>query len=135
MWYAICLSFFIFDLFVEFTTASKNWRGCGKRVFFLEGICKNLCLVRWPNFNRVSGWRTEQNQCQLALNYHTSMISFKSLKISCIKNSDSCLRLLSLQSILVIVLTKAAPALFIKWRGEYFLKWLCIGNEMTVYWE
>ena len=23
---------------------------------------------------------------------------------------------------LVIVLTKAAPALFIKWRGEYFLK-------------
>ena len=24
--------------------------------------------------------------------------------------------------LLVIVLTKAAPALFIKWRGEYFLK-------------
>ena len=25
--------------------------------------------------------------------------------------------------ILVIVLTKAAPALVIKWSGEYFLKW------------
>ena len=32
-------------------------------------------------------------------------------------------------NILVIVLTKAAPALVIKWRGEYFLKCLCIGNN------
>ena len=27
---------------------------------------------------------------------------------------------------LVISFTKAAPAFFIKWSGEYFLKWLCI---------
>ena len=30
---------------------------------------------------------------------------------------------------LVIVFTKGAPAFFIKWSREYFLKWLCIGNN------
>ena len=38
-----------------------------------------------------------------------------------------------INSILVIVLTKAAPALVIKWSGEYFLKWLCIGNNRLLF--
>ena len=35
--------------------------------------------------------------------------------------------------ILEIVLTKAAPALFLKWSGEYFLKWLAIGNNRLLF--
>ena len=94
MLHASC--FFFFYLFLEFSTAGKNWRDCGKSVFswreseriYVLCVCLILieCVVE------------EQSKCQ-ALNYLTSMICFKSLKISCIKNSDSCLRLLVLQSI------------------------------------
>ena len=50
-----------------------------------------------------------------------------------VMNSKRCNKSITRKSCLIpmtlIVLTKAAPAFFVKWSGEYFLKWLCIGNN------